>query len=57
MRPARGCDDCWVDDEAPRIYTCVRWKWKPDLPELRCETVKRPFKIQGAALCAYRFVR
>ncbi|HOW64761.1 MAG TPA: hypothetical protein P5186_13170 [Candidatus Paceibacterota bacterium] len=24
---------------------------------MRSKTVKRPFKIQGAAFCAYRFVR
>lgn len=38
------------------IYTLVRWKSKLDLSELCGKTVTLHFEIQGAALCAYRFV-
>ena len=48
-----GLDDCRVD-LAGGARTAVRWKNKADLRELRGRTVWLHFRVDGAALYAYR---
>ena len=48
-----GLDDCRVD-LAGGARTAVRWKDKADLRELRGRTVWLHFRVDGAALYAYR---